>query len=104
MPTMEQTGAHQPASVVDGGHALMAGSERSVPCIDSGLVAKDLGSEVVVIDTINDLAHSLSEDAAKAWRAGMSRRDLLRRTGTVALAGTVITITLPEVMAAASNG
>src|SRR4051794_3321589 len=84
------------------GHAPMAGSTRPAPRTESGLLAKDLGAEIVVIDTFTDTAHSLSGDAAEAWRAGMSRRDLLRRTGTVALAGTVITIAMPEVMAAAS--
>src|SRR4051794_8369369 len=80
----------------------MPGSTRPVPLIDSGLLAKDLGADIVVIDTATETAHSLSGEAAEAWRSGMSRRDLLRRTGTVALAGTVVTIAMPEVMAAAS--
>src|SRR3954451_21878015 len=80
----------------------MAGSTRPAPRTESGLLAKDLGTEIVVVDTVADTVHSLSGDAAEAWRAGMSRRELLRRTGTVALAGTVITIAMPEVMAAAS--
>src|SRR3954452_9570362 len=80
----------------------MAGSTGPVPPIDSGLLSKDLGADIVVIDTVTETAHSLSGEAAEAWRSGMSRRDLLRRTGTVALAGTVITIAMPEVMAAAS--
>src|SRR4051794_32172352 len=84
------------------GHAPMAGSTRPAPSTESGLFAKDLGTEIVVIDTVADTAHSLSGDAAEAWRTGMSRRELLRRTGTVALAGTVITIAMPEVIAAAS--
>src|SRR3954447_26867006 len=84
------------------GHSPMAGGPHPTSRIESGLLAKDLGGDVVVIDTVTDTAHSLSGDAAEAWRAGMSRRDLLQRAGTVALAGTVITIAMPEVMAAAS--
>src|SRR3954454_24409895 len=98
----------------------------------TGLITRDLGNEIVVLDTATDQAHSLSGVTASVWRAldagrfpsvteaeiatalaeletaglvelpGMSRRALLRRAGTVAIAGSVITIAMPEVMAAAS--
>src|SRR3954454_11680108 len=100
---MEQTGRIHLRQLMTKGHFPMAGSTRPAPRTESGLLANDLGDEIVVIDTDTDTAHSLSGDAAEAWRAGISRRELLRRTGTVALAGTVITIAMPEVMAAAST-
>src|SRR4051794_3026935 len=70
------------------------------------VISRHLRDEVLVVDPVTNEAHLLVEDAARAWSeseaTGISRRELLRRTGTVALAGTVITIAMPEVMAAAS--
>jgi hypothetical protein len=73
---------------------------------DAGLIARELGDEIVVVDQATETAHVLTGEAAEAWRAsedGMSRRTLLRRAGTVAVAGTVISIVMPEVLAAASG-
>jgi hypothetical protein len=96
-------------------------------------MTRDLGTEVVVVDSATDQAHALTGLSAQVWRSldegrlpsapeaelatvvqelneagllelgGMSRRTLLRRAGTVAVAGGVITIAMPEVMAAASG-
>src|SRR3954468_9078805 len=110
----------------------MAATTGALPRKSSGLIARDLGDEIVVIHSATDIAHSLSGLTAQVWRSldagrlpsvpqaelatalaeletaglvevpGMSRRTLLRRAGTVAVAGSVITIAMPEVMAAAS--
>src|SRR4051794_23287268 len=87
----------------------MSGSTRPGPRKAPALVTRDLGAEVVVVDPATNEAHVLSGSAAEAWRAGeaaspgLSRRALLQRAGTVAIAGSVITIAMPEVMAAAST-
>src|SRR4051794_34422745 len=111
----------------------MAATTGALPRKSSGLIARDLGDEIVVVQSATDTAHSLSGLTAQVWRSldagrlpsvpeaelatalaeletaglvevpGMSRRQLLRRAGTVAVAGSVITIAMPEVMAAASG-
>lgn len=79
------------------------------PAPRNAVISHDLDGEIVVVDPVTNEAHVLSGEAAEAWRAGeaagdgMSRRDLLRRAGTVAVAGSVITIAMPEVIAAAST-
>jgi hypothetical protein len=122
------------AVCLDEGRHLMAATPRSVPRKAPGLLTRDLGTEIVVIDPATDQAHSLAGLTADVWRyldadrlpqapeaevakalavlresgllqveTGLSRRALLQRAGTVAVAGTVITIAMPEVMAAAST-
>src|SRR3954451_19187742 len=110
----------------------MAATTEALPRKATGLLTRELGDEIVVVDSASDTAHSLSGLTAQVWRSldarrlpaapeaelatalaeletagllelpGMSRRTLLRRAGTVAVAGSVITIAMPEVMAAAS--
>src|SRR4051794_26900296 len=96
-----------------------------------GLVARDLGDEVMIVDPATNQAHCLSGVTAQVWRAaegaampkgtaadralselvasgllvrpGMSRRALLQRSGTaIALTG-IASIALPEAMAHASG-
>src|SRR3954466_1930914 len=110
----------------------MAATTGALPRKATGLITRELGDDIVVVDSATDTAHSLSGVTAQVWRSleagrlpsmpeaematalaelesvgllelpGMSRRTLLRRAGTVAVAGSVITIAMPEVMAAAS--
>src|SRR4051812_26955353 len=100
----------------------MTASSRRAPRKVPGLLTQDLGAEVVVIDPATNEAHALAGVTAQLWRSldagelpkasdgelsaalselstagliqsqGLSRRALLQRTGTVAVAGTVITI------------
>jgi hypothetical protein len=112
----------------------MAATLRAVPRKATGLLVRDLGEEILVVDPSTDAAHSLAGLTADVWRyldagrlpqapqaeldaalaelrtaglleanGGMSRRALLQRAGTVAVAGSVITIAMPEVIAAAST-
>src|SRR3954447_7569118 len=111
----------------------MTSNHRGLRLVE-GLSARELGDEIVVVDQTTQQAHALRGATAELWRAldagrapalpgsevdaakrelaalglveadGITRRDMLRRTGTVAVAGTVISIALPEVMAAASAG
>src|SRR3954471_21294103 len=111
----------------------MAATTGALPRKATGLITRELGDDIVVVDSATDTAHSLGGLTAQVWRSldtgqlpsapqaelatavaeletvglvnvpGMSRRTLLRRAGTVAVAGSVITIAMPEVMAAASQ-
>src|SRR3954453_5407092 len=103
----------------------MRSNHRGLRLVD-GLSARELGDEIIVVDQTTQQAHALSGATAEVWRApragrapalprsdvdaakqelaalglvdadGMTRRDMLRRSGTVAVAGTVISIALPE--------
>src|SRR4051794_32550642 len=109
----------------------MAATTGALPRKATGLITRELGDEIVVVDSASDTAHSLSGLTAQVWRSldsdrlpaapeaelatalaelecaglvelpGMSRRTLLRRAGAVAVAGGVITLAMPEGMAAA---
>src|SRR3954452_8259394 len=98
----------------------MAATTGVLPRKADGLISRELGDEIVVLHTATDTAHSLSGLTAQVWRgllegglpslpeaplatalqeletaglveiAGFSRRTLLRRAGTVAVAGAVI--------------
>lgn len=106
----------------------------ALPRKTAGLHVSELDGEFVVVDDATQQAHALSGLAADLWRGidagtwpdatdedldaavaelaalglieptGLSRRMLLQRAGTVAIAGTVITIGLPTAQAAASHG
>jgi len=95
----------------------MAATTGTLPRKAQGLIARELGDEIVVIDSATDTAHTLSGLTADVWRAldagrlpeapqaelnasldelssaglityrGMDRRTLLRRAGTVAVVG-----------------
>jgi hypothetical protein len=99
-----------------------------------GLHASEVGQELVLVDERSQQAHSLTGVAAQVFRAveartavdlddeqvaaavaeletrglvhraGISRRSVLSGAGKIAVAGTIITIALPEVQAAASSG
>lgn len=69
-----------------------------------GLFTQDLDGDLVVLDEATQQAHLLTGDAAAQWaELGSDRRTFLRQAGTVAVAGTVITIGLPLASAAASG-
>src|SRR3954469_17267173 len=106
---------------------------RRLPLRSAGLHARDLGSEIVVVDEATHQAHVLQDVTADLWRGidegswpiateaqlsaamtelgdaglieagGLTRRALLARGGGVAVAGAVITIGLPSVAMARSN-
>ena len=69
-----------------------------------GLFTQDLDGDLVVLDETTQHIHLLTGDAAAQWaELGSDRRTFLRQAGTVAVAGTVITIGLPLASAAASG-
>src|SRR4051812_20164846 len=108
-------------------------STRRLPRRSARLHARDLGTEIVVVDETTQRAHVLQGASADLWRGidegtwpiateaqlsaamtelgdaglieagGLTRRALLARGGGVAVAGAVITIGLPSVAMARSN-
>src|SRR3954464_6171380 len=118
------------------GSQLMAATTGALPRKATGLITRELGDDIVVVDSATDTAHSLSGLTAQVWRSldvgrlpatasatqvaaalgkleqlgllvekpGFSRRDMLQRAGTVAVGATVLTIGLPTVAMANSNG
>jgi hypothetical protein len=99
-----------------------------VPERADGIVARDLGDEIVVLDPKTQQAHRLTGLDATAWRCagtssddpsvvahaarlqeigvleaeGLSRRTLLARAGLVAASAPLVSIALPMARAAAS--
>src|SRR3954447_6802344 len=99
------------------GSQLMAATTGALPRKATGLITRELGDDIVVVDSATDTAHSLSGLTAQVWRSldtgrlpsapqaelatalaeleaigllelpGMSRRALLHRAGTVAVVG-----------------
>src|SRR3954468_18230476 len=95
----------------------MAATTGALPRKATGLITRELGDDIVVVDAATDTAHSLSGLTAQVWRSldagrlpsapqdelatalaeleaagllevpGMSRRTLLHRAGTVAVVG-----------------
>jgi hypothetical protein len=102
--------------------------EVKVPARTQGLIARDLGDEIVVLDPKTQQAHRLTDRDAEAWRVagssspderlaphvarlqalglvearGVSRRQLLARAGAAAAAAPLASLALPMAQAAAS--
>jgi hypothetical protein len=107
---------------------------NGLPTIAANVTSRDLGDEFVVLNTTTQEAHALQGQVAVVWRsvcedtnprlpeeqvkdavqalldlgllippAGMSRRSMFKTGGAIAAVG-IITIGLPEVAAASSNG
>jgi hypothetical protein len=108
----------------------MTTSNRQItlPARVEGLIARDLGDEIVVLDPKTQQAHRLTARDAEVWRQagtatsdelllqqasrlqalglldakGISRRQLIARAGMVAAAAPLVTLALPMAQAAAS--
>jgi hypothetical protein len=97
-------------------------------------IAREIGDEIVIVDSLTKQAHALSGLVAQVWRAsatgtwigptdndfhaaldqllvagllveapGISRRSMLARSGLVAAGVGIVSVGLPETIAAASN-
>src|SRR3954467_2090788 len=51
------------------GSQLMAATTGALPRKATGLITRELGDDIVVVDTATDIAHSLSGLTAQVWRS-----------------------------------
>src|SRR5947209_5200075 len=105
---------------------MTSNRQITLPARVQGLIARDLGDEIVVLDPTTQQAHRLAGRDAEVWRQagsatsdelllaqasrlqalglldakGISRRQLIARAGMVAAAAPLVSLALPMATAA----